>query len=212
MQRMSIAIESGPHKGDVAAFYYACLLEEDDKHASALLLDSRRLLKLVKELFAGISHMDARCAVANLRAFDLTGDATVSLSELARALRQATVREGSPGEGFGRVEAPAVETPDDSAKENRDKEALARKAERARSEMDATSGATAHVQRYRTGKLSDTTNRARSGTPVKISVRPESPEDDPWDSIPAPNPARGGSPPEPYSRFGPSPKKADCSP
>ena len=212
MQRMSIAIESGPHKGDVAAFYYACLLEEDDKHASALLLDSRRLLKLVKELFAGISHMDARCAVANLRAFDLTGDATVSLSELSRALRQATVGKVLPGEGFGRVEAPAVETPDDSAKENRDKEALARKAERARSEMDATSGATAHVQRYRTGKLSDTTNRARSGTPVKISVRPESPEDDPWDSIPAPNPARGGSPPEPYSRFGPIPPKKQTVP
>ena len=78
--------------------------------------------------------------------------------------------------------------------------------------MDATSGATAHVQRYRTGKLSDTTNRARSGTPVKISVRPESPEDDPWDSIPAPNPARGGSPPEPYSRFGPSPPKKQTVP
>lgn len=42
---------------------------------------------------------------------------------------------------------------------------------------------------------------------MKIQVRPESPEDDPWDSIPAPSPARGGSPPEPYSRFGPSPPK-----
>jgi Ca2+-binding EF-hand superfamily protein len=207
MQRVSIAIESGPHAGDVAAFYYACLLEEDDRDASALLLDSRRLLKLVKELFAGISHMDARCAVANLRACDISGDATISLPELTRALRQATVGKVLPGEGFGRVEAPAAEEPDDDAKENRDKEALAKKAEHARLEMDTTSGATAHVHRYRTGKLSDTTNRGRSGTPVKIQVRPESPEDDPWDSIPAPSPARGGSPPEPYSRFGPSPPK-----
>ena len=103
-------------------------MEEDDRDASALLLDSRRLLKLVKELFAGISHMDARCAVANLRACDLSGDATISLPELTRALRQATVGKVLPGEGFGRVEAPAAEEPDDDAKENRDKEALAKKA------------------------------------------------------------------------------------
>ena len=57
---------------------HACLLEDEDQDASALLLDSRRLLKLVKELFAGISH-GRGAPVANLRACDLTDDATISL-------------------------------------------------------------------------------------------------------------------------------------
>ena len=75
--------------------------------------------------------------------------------------------------------------------------------------MDVNVRATAHVQRYRTGKLSDTTNKADLN-PWKISGRPESPEDDPWDSIPAPSPARGDHHLN-RIRFGPSPPKTDCS-
>lgn len=65
-------------------------------------LDAFQLVDMIRGLFSRITHAEVRFLVASLRSIDLDGDGLISLPELKRALRLATVRRVIPGEGFSR--------------------------------------------------------------------------------------------------------------
>ena len=71
-------------------------------------LDARALLAMVRELYPKLDLADARCVLAAMRAAaDITGDGTVTLPELRRAVRLATTGKVVTGEGFGRPDPDA---------------------------------------------------------------------------------------------------------
>ena len=165
-----IANDGGAHSVR-AKFDYLLSSRHGDKKRDVRGLDAFNLVDMLRGMFRRITHAEVRHLIASLRSIDLDGDCLITLPELKRALRIASVQRVLPGEGFtkagktgrGYDRDHVPSSGHDSARTNAGRRAGDKRGDDVRNEMDKASGAKRHIER----------TKSRSGY---IASRPRSKE------------------------------------